>query len=211
MAVTQAATALTASVATLIYDGTTQAAAVDVSLVNRGSVVRRARLALAGLVAPASADWVEYDTALSPGVPVVNWSIIVPAGRRLFALVDGADCAAEVHGETIANATCFGGTASLAANTTTVLTTLAADAVPRAYYVNFANRAVVPATVRIAIAATDAPTDAEWIEFGGLARPGVPVRRWPLLVKASQRLVVRTDGSAVSATFWGRTYGAPIA
>lgn len=202
---------LTANVNTTLYDAATKAAALDVTLVNRGAVARRVRLALATTGTPAAADYIEYDAGLLPGYPVINWPVIVPEGRRLVVVADGSNCAAQIHGEELANATAFGGAASLSANTDTVLATLAADASPRVYYVNLANRGTTPGRGRVAVSAGDTPDVDEWIEYDGLIRPGFPLRRWPLIVKPEQRLVVRTDGASVSATFWGRTYGAPIA
>lgn len=207
----QDSAALTASVNATLYNAETKAAALDVTLINRGAVARRVRLALATTGAPSAADWIEYDAGLLPGYPVINWPVIVPQGRRLVAVADGADCSAQIHGEEIANATAFAGSASLSANTDTVLTTLAADAEARVYYVNLVTRGTTPVRGRVAVSAGNVPDADEWLEYDGLIRPGFPLRRWPLIVKANQRLVVRTDGASVSATFWGRTYGAPIA
>lgn len=209
MGVIQSSLALPSGVATTIHNASTDAAALDVTLTNRSGRPVRARLALAAGASPGAADWIEHDAGLRSGIPLVNFAIVVPNGLRLVALVDGADCMAEVHGETIVNATAFAHRASLTAGVDTTLLTQASDAAPRAYHVNLVNRGLRPATARIAVSATGTPTDAEWVEIGTVL-PGLPLRRWPLLIPASKRLVVRTDGSAVSAVAWGRAYGVPI-
>lgn len=94
------------------------------------------------------------------------------------------------------------GTANLAATTNTSVYTVPASTFAVAT-LNVCNRSASPVTVRVAVAATGTPTDAEWIEFDTeiLAR-GV-LERTGLVLDATKRVVVFSSAASVSAVVMG--------
>lgn len=70
-----------------------------VNLLNRGNVPRRARLYLDTAATPEDADYLEYEAVLLPGVPLVRGPLVLRAGEKLYARVDGANCNAVAMGE----------------------------------------------------------------------------------------------------------------
>lgn len=70
-----------------------------VNILNRGAQPRRARLYIDTAATPEGADYLEYDAILLPGVPLVRGPLVLKAGDRLYARVDGVDCNAVTMGE----------------------------------------------------------------------------------------------------------------
>lgn len=93
-------TALTANTAAVVAEAPADLPLyVDIALVNRGTASVRLRLFLDTENTPAGADYLEYDTLLHPGYPIVWRAIPLPPGLKVYARVDGADCNAVAGGE----------------------------------------------------------------------------------------------------------------
>lgn len=65
------------------------------------------------------------------------------------------------------------------------------------------NRTSEQLDVRVALAASGTPTNAEWIEYDALVPSGGGIERSGLLLGASQRIVVRAGATGISAVVWG--------
>lgn len=94
------------------------------------------------------------------------------------------------------------GAADIAATTNTTVYTA-----PAGYYsvvsVNLCSRADVTAKVRLALAAVDTPTAAEWIEYDTTLSPGGVLERTGLAMSAGQKLVVYSSHADISAVVYG--------
>jgi hypothetical protein len=94
------------------------------------------------------------------------------------------------------------GTADLSATTNTTVYTCPSSTFA-VVTVSVCNRGSTPATIRLAIAASASPTDAEYIEYdttlaakGVLERPGI-------VLDAGKLLVVRSSAVGVNAVVYG--------
>ena len=96
------------------------------------------------------------------------------------------------------------GALDLAASTDTVLYTTPASTFAVAA-INIVNRSGATVTARIAIADTDAPGLAEYIEYEvGIPPKGV-LERTGIVTGANQRIVVRSSATDVNAVAYGIT------
>lgn len=94
------------------------------------------------------------------------------------------------------------GTADLSAATNTTLYTVPATTFTVAT-VSICNRGTAAANVRIAVATTATPSDAEFLEFDvSLAAKGV-LERTGIVMDAGKLLVVRSSATAVNAVAYG--------
>lgn len=77
--------------------------------------------------------------------------------------------------------------------------------------VNIVNTSAAAVTVKLALAATDTPTAAEWIDMIELQPNGGGVERSGLTLQAGKHIVVQADDVGVTAAVWGMqiTTGAP--
>jgi len=69
--------------------------------------------------------------------------------------------------------------------------------------VNFCNRGSSTTSVRLAVAATGTPTDAEWIEYDADVLPGGVVERTGLVVDAGKLIVAYSSNSDCSVNAYG--------
>lgn len=94
------------------------------------------------------------------------------------------------------------GAADLSATTNTVLYTVPSST-KAALTVGLCNRSASAATVRIALAASSTPTDAEWISYGESLAANAAMERTGIILSAGQSLVVYASAAQVSAVAWG--------
>jgi pyruvate dehydrogenase complex dehydrogenase (E1) component len=96
----------------------------------------------------------------------------------------------------------LGTPADLSAATLTTIYTVPADnfAVTS---INILNRGASAATVRLALAATDTPTNAEYIEYDVSIPAKAVLERTGLALAAGQKLVVYSDVTSVSVVAYG--------
>jgi hypothetical protein len=94
------------------------------------------------------------------------------------------------------------GQTDLSANTNATL-----YQVPDGYYsvvtVNVCNRGTNTAAVRLAIAATETPGGAEYIEYDVQLAPKGVLERTGIVVEAGAYVVVRSDQASVNAMVYG--------
>lgn len=94
------------------------------------------------------------------------------------------------------------GTSDLPAATNTTVYTVPSSTFA-VVSVNVCNRSNVAQAVRIATAATDTPTAAEYIEYDvEIGAKGV-LERTGIIIGASQKIVARASGSNVSVVVFG--------
>jgi len=94
------------------------------------------------------------------------------------------------------------GTADLAAATNTTLYTCPVSTFA-VVTVSVCNRGATAANIRIAVASSASPTDAEYLEFDvSLAAKGV-LERTGIVMDAGKLLVVRSSAISVSAVAYG--------
>jgi hypothetical protein len=94
------------------------------------------------------------------------------------------------------------GVADISATTNTTIYTVPAS-VFAVVNVNICNRNATAVTVRIAVAATSAPTNAEWIEFGAVIPANGVLERTGIVMSTTNQLVVWASAVGVSATIFG--------
>jgi hypothetical protein len=94
------------------------------------------------------------------------------------------------------------GTADLAAATNTTLYTVP-DTTFTVLTVSICNRNSTPATARIAVASTDTPTNAEFIEFDVQLTASGVLERTGIVLDTGKKLVVRASAANVSAVCYG--------
>ena len=69
--------------------------------------------------------------------------------------------------------------------------------------VSVVNRSASAALIRIALASSASPTDAEWLEYDvSLSAKGV-LERTGIVMKTGERIVVRSSASSVNAVVYG--------
>lgn len=93
------------------------------------------------------------------------------------------------------------GAADLAANTNTTLYNPAT--LTGTVTVSLCNRSATGVLVRLALASTATPTDAEWLEYDQYLPPAGVLERTAIVVGAGQLLVARANGAGVSAVGFG--------
>lgn len=94
------------------------------------------------------------------------------------------------------------GQAALVASTNTTVYTVPSN-IFTVFSVSVLNRGTSAVTVRIALAATGTPTNAEWIEYDVTLDPNGVLERTGLMMNATKNLVVYTTGSSVSVSAFG--------
>jgi hypothetical protein len=94
------------------------------------------------------------------------------------------------------------GAADLAATTNTTLYTAPA-ATQAVATVSLCNRTASAQTVRLALAAADTPTDAEWLEYGYSIPANGVLERTGLAMDAGKKLVAYAGGTGISAVAYG--------
>lgn len=94
------------------------------------------------------------------------------------------------------------GTADLALTTNTTLYTVPADTFT-VVNLTLCNRTSAATTIRVALSATDTPSNSEWIEFDvSLPAKGV-LERTGLVLDATKRIVVYSASTGVNAVAYG--------
>jgi len=96
----------------------------------------------------------------------------------------------------------LGTPADLAATTNTTVYTCPAGTFAVAS-ISIANRNASTITVRVALAAADTPTDAEWIEYGSSIPANSVLERTGLVLDAGKKIVVYASTTGVSAVAYG--------
>lgn len=94
------------------------------------------------------------------------------------------------------------GKASPAANTTTTLY-IVPDGMIATLNVSFCNRGAGAAKVYLAITETAEPTDSDYLEYSVHIPSCGVLERTGIVVSGNERVVVRTDSSAVSVRAYG--------
>ncbi|MDM5178521.1 hypothetical protein PO883_15085 [Massilia sp. DJPM01] len=74
-----------------------ETAVANVSLVNRGSVPVRIRLAFGTGIAAADADWIAYDRILLPNCEYEKTGCLLTEGEKIFVRSDTATVSARAH------------------------------------------------------------------------------------------------------------------
>lgn len=69
--------------------------------------------------------------------------------------------------------------------------------------VNICNRGTSDITVRLAVAATGTPTDAEYIEYGATIPGGGVLERTGIVAQAAENFVVYTSAATASVNIYG--------
>jgi hypothetical protein len=94
------------------------------------------------------------------------------------------------------------GTADLAAVTLTTVYTVPATTFTVAT-VSVVNRGASAALIRIALASSASPTDAEWLEYDVSLSPKGVLERTGIVMDAGKLLVVRSSATGVNAVAYG--------
>jgi hypothetical protein len=94
------------------------------------------------------------------------------------------------------------GTADLSAVTLTTLYTVPATTFTVAT-VSVVNRGASAALIRIALASSASPTDAEWLEYDVSLSPKGVLERTGIVMDAAKLLVVRSSATGVNAVVYG--------
>ena len=94
------------------------------------------------------------------------------------------------------------GAADLTAATNTTLYTVPAAKVAT-FSVFFCNRTAQPALVRLALASSASPTNAEWVLYDILVDGNGSIERTGLILDAAKLAVVYSNNAGVSATAYG--------
>ena len=69
--------------------------------------------------------------------------------------------------------------------------------------VSVVNRGASPALIRIALASSATPTDAEWLEYDVSLAPKGVIERTGIVMDAAKLLVVRSSATSVNAVVYG--------
>ena len=91
---------------------------------------------------------------------------------------------------------------NLVATTNTTIYTVPADTFAVAA-ISICNRTADPVRIRIALASSGTPTDAEWIEFDQAVSANGVLERTGVVVEAGKNIVVRSSSASVSAMAYG--------
>ena len=94
------------------------------------------------------------------------------------------------------------GTADLSAVTLTTVYTVPATTFTVAT-VSVVNRGASAALIRIALASSASPTDAEWLEYDVSLSPKGVLERTGIVMDAGKLLVVRSSATGVNAVAYG--------
>ena len=94
------------------------------------------------------------------------------------------------------------GTADLSAVTLTTVYTVPATTFTVAT-VSVVNRSASAATIRIALASSASPTDAEWLEYDVSLSPKGVLERTGIVMDTGKLLVVRSSATGVNAVVYG--------
>ena len=94
------------------------------------------------------------------------------------------------------------GAADLAATTNTTIYTVPASKVGSCS-VSLCNRNSAAVTVRLALASTGTPGNAEWIEYDTIVPANGVLERTGIVLAAAQRIVAYASAAGVSALAWG--------
>lgn len=73
-------------------------ATFNVSIVNRGSSVVSARLAIASTASPATSEWIEYGAAIPSSGVLERTGIVANAGENVVVYASSADLSVSVYG-----------------------------------------------------------------------------------------------------------------
>jgi hypothetical protein len=90
--------------------------------------------------------------------------------------------------------------AAPAATTNTTLGTATADSSATVAIVNRSSSVI---TVRLAISATDSPTNAEWLEFGATIPANGVLERTGLVIPVGEKVVVFASTADTSVSVYG--------
>ena len=69
--------------------------------------------------------------------------------------------------------------------------------------VSVCNRSSSPTSIRIAIASTDTPTDAEWIEYDASLSANGVLERTGIILDSGRNIVVQSSNADVNAIAYG--------
>ena len=94
------------------------------------------------------------------------------------------------------------GAGDLAAATNTTLYTVPADTFA-VVTVSICNRGGSAVEIRVATAAADTPTDAEFVEYDSLVSANGVLERTGIVLDAGKKIVVRSNAINVSAMVYG--------
>ena len=72
-----------------------------------------------------------------------------------------------------------------------------------AFSVNVCNRGASSAAIRIALASSDTPTDAEWIEYDVKVAANGVLERTGIMLEAGKKLVAYSNSASVSVVAYG--------
>jgi hypothetical protein len=94
------------------------------------------------------------------------------------------------------------GAANISATTNTTIYTVPVDTFAVAS-LSIANRNASVATVRIALSASDTPTDAEYLEYNSIIQGNGAFERTGIVMDAGKKLVVYSSLASVSVVAYG--------
>lgn len=94
------------------------------------------------------------------------------------------------------------GQSALSATTNTTVYTVPASKVAT-FNVNICNRSATQTTIRLAIAASGTPTDAEWVEYDTVLEGNGVIERTGLVASAAKNLVAYAGTATVSVNIYG--------
>lgn len=94
------------------------------------------------------------------------------------------------------------GQASLAAATNTTVYTVPSAKVG-VFNISVTNRGTNYVNIRLAIASTATPTDAEWIEYDTLLAPKETMERGGIVANAAEQVVAYSDLATTSVSVYG--------
>lgn len=94
------------------------------------------------------------------------------------------------------------GQAELAAITETVIYEVPAD-IFSVVTINMVNKSTAARRCRIALAAADTPTAAEWIEYDVEILPGGVLERTGIVLDAAKRVVAYANATDISVSVYG--------
>lgn len=94
------------------------------------------------------------------------------------------------------------GSADLTAATNTTIYTIPAGKVA-SFSVCFCNRTTANINVRLAMATSGTPSNAEWVEYGAPVSPGGVLERTGLVADANKQIVAYAVSAGVSVNVYG--------